>query len=271
MFTKPSYRKRVAITCFFCFIGQSTASKFFIHPTTGPYSRPILTNKTVLVINNYGPTFYGALGYGTTEQLLLQAGWVTVAPVFCFVGAVLMDPVGRKPCMLTGVGGCCFWLIVEACAVKYFTGHPERESLGKLGVAALYLFNVFYNLGVDVGGNVYYAEVFPNHIRSKGVALANLVLALTDLVYLQVTPYAFNNIGWRYFLVSLIAYVKCVIKADIASRSSSFFLVWDSSSYYSCCQRPKVCPWKSSVRSSGMIPRCYNYHLILVESQRRVA
>lgn len=25
MFTKPSYRKRLGITCFYCFLGQSTA------------------------------------------------------------------------------------------------------------------------------------------------------------------------------------------------------------------------------------------------------
>lgn len=155
----------------------------------------------MLVINNYGPTFYSALGYGTTEQLLLQAGWVTVAPPMCFVGGVLSDIVGRRPVILVGVAGCCCCLIVEACSVKYFAADPSRSGLGKLGVAAFYCFNGFYNPSMDDVANIYYAEVFSNHIRSKGVALTNLVLALADLVYLQVTPYAFANIGWRYFLV----------------------------------------------------------------------
>lgn len=132
--------------------------------------------------------------------MLTPTGWVTVAPPMCFVGGVLTDIVGRRPVILVGVTGCCICLIVEACAVKYFT--PERQGLGKLGVAALYLFNGFYNPSMDDAANIYYAEVFPNHIRGKGVALTNLVLALADLVYLQVTPYAFANIGWKYFLVS---------------------------------------------------------------------
>lgn len=34
-----------------------------------------------------------------------------------------------------------------------------------------------------------------------GVAITNAVLALTDLVYLQVTALAFENIGYKYFLV----------------------------------------------------------------------
>jgi len=183
MFTKASYRRRVAITCFYCFLGQSTA---------------------ILVINNYGPTFYSALGYNVRQQLFLQGGWVTVSIPFCLLGAVLADIIGRRPIMLIGIGGCCACLIVEAAAVKYFSADPSRKEMGALGTAALFIFNACYNLGVDVGGAVFYAEVFPNHIRSKGVALANLTLALADLVYLQVTPYAFANIGWKFFLVSAV-------------------------------------------------------------------
>jgi MFS family permease len=58
MFSRPSYRKRSLMACGFAFIGQSTA---------------------VLVINNYGPTVYKALGYGTLDQLILQCGWITMA------------------------------------------------------------------------------------------------------------------------------------------------------------------------------------------------
>lgn len=69
MFRRPSYRKRVILACSFAFVGQSTA---------------------VLVINNYGPTLYAALGYGTRDQLALQCGWITVGIVFNAVGALIM-------------------------------------------------------------------------------------------------------------------------------------------------------------------------------------
>lgn len=199
MFRKPSYRKRTLICMFYCFIGQSTA---------------------VLVINNYGPTFYKGLGYGTIEQIDFQLGWVALAPPFCLLGALLMDSkyrqyscieersddatdLGRRPLLLIGIGGCCICLSLEAAATAVFTADPTKLSYGKLGVAALYLFNVCYNVGVDVGGNVFYAEAFPNHIRHMGVSITNAVLALTDLVYLEVTPIAFSNIGYKFFLVSM--------------------------------------------------------------------
>ena len=46
------YRKRTLIVMFYAFCGQSTA---------------------ILVINNYGPTFYKTLGYSTSAQLFFQA------------------------------------------------------------------------------------------------------------------------------------------------------------------------------------------------------
>lgn len=44
MFTRKGYRRRTALAMGFAFVGQSTG---------------------VLVINNYGPTLYATLGYGT--------------------------------------------------------------------------------------------------------------------------------------------------------------------------------------------------------------
>ena len=74
-----------------------------------------------------------------------------------------------------------------------------------IDLGASYIFLLFYGCGIDVAGVVFYSEVFPNHLRAKGVALAIATIALTDLVYLQATATAFANIGWKFFLVSLPA------------------------------------------------------------------
>ena len=112
--------------------------------------------------------------------------------------------VGRKPLLLFGIGGCCVWLCVEAAATAIYTADESKLNYGKLGVAAFYMFNVCYNIGVNLGGNVFYAEVFPNHIRHMGVSLTNAVLALADLIYLEVTPIAFASVGYKFFLVSTL-------------------------------------------------------------------
>lgn len=71
------------------------------------------------------------------------------------------------------------------------------------GVAFLYLFLFFYASGIDVGTYVYLGEMFPNHIRVKGVGLALGSLNVTATILLSVTSIAFSAIGWKFFLVSL--------------------------------------------------------------------
>ncbi|OAL34542.1 hypothetical protein AYO20_06172 [Fonsecaea nubica] len=186
MFFKKSYRQRNLLACGFAFLGQSTA---------------------VLVINNYGPTLYGALGYGTIDQLKLQCGWITIGNFANLFGAVIIDRVGRRLLMLGGIFGCCLCLIIEAAIVaKFASPVPATPNLPALraGVAMLYLFLLCYGCGVDVGGVVFYSEVFPNHIRARGVAMAICVTSLADLIYLQVAATAFANIGWKFFLVFII-------------------------------------------------------------------
>ena len=109
--------------------------------------------------------------------------------------------------MIIGVAGCCACLIVEAAMIATFASPvpavPDEAGL-RTGVAAFYVFLLFYGCGIDCAGVVFYSEVFPNHIRSKGVAMAIATIALTDLVYLQATSTAFANIGWKFFLVFII-------------------------------------------------------------------
>lgn len=75
-------------------------------------------------------------------------------------------------------------LCIEAAMISlYAAAGTNKAGLG-VGVAAFYVFLVIYSLGIDVAGVVFYSELFPNHIRAKGVALCVMSIALTDLVYL---------------------------------------------------------------------------------------
>lgn len=167
----------------FAFIGQSTG---------------------VLVLNNYGPTIYASLGFDTEYQLIFQCGWISVGIIFNLVGALVMDWTGRRPLLMIGVGGCCVSLILEAAMVASFGQAGTNKAGLRMGVAAAYLFLAVYSVGVDVAGVVFYSELFPNHIRAKGISLSIAVIALTDLVYLQATATAFANIGWKFYLLFII-------------------------------------------------------------------
>jgi len=183
MIRRRGARNRTALACGFAFLGQSTA---------------------VLVIANYGPVIYSKLGYNTEDQLRFQCGWITVGIIFNFVGAAIMDKLGRRPLMIFGVAGCCVCLILEAAMVAEYADEGTNKAGLAMGVAATYLFLACFSVGVDVAGVVFYGELFPNHQRGKGLSLAVATIALTDLVYLQVTATAFANIGWKFYLVFII-------------------------------------------------------------------
>lgn len=106
--------------------------------------------------------------------------------------------------MLFGVFGCGVCLVIEAAMVAAFATGPDasynKVGLG-FGVFAFYAFVAIYGLGIDVCGVVWYSEIFPNHIRAKGICMSIATIALTDLVYLQATATAFANIGWHFYLV----------------------------------------------------------------------
>ena len=44
---------------------------------------------------DYGPTLYKSLGFGTVQQLVMAAGWVSIAPFGNWFNAAVVDRLGR--------------------------------------------------------------------------------------------------------------------------------------------------------------------------------
>jgi hypothetical protein len=78
-------------------------------------------------------------------------------------------------------------LILLAAMVASFGKEATNKAGLRMGVAATYIFLLFYSVGVDVAGYVFYSELFPTQMRTKGLAIVIATIALADLVYLEVT------------------------------------------------------------------------------------
>ncbi|KAL6241478.1 hypothetical protein RBB50_011501 [Rhinocladiella similis] len=183
MFTRPTYRKRTLLTMGFGFFAQSTG---------------------ILILASNGPKIYSELGYSTVKQLIFQCGWNTVGLLGTIIAAAIMDIFGRKPLVVAGMAGCCVCLVIEAAMVAAYAGEGTNKAGLEMGVAATYIFILFQTFSFDSAGLVMLGEIFPNHSRARGLALVIAVVALTDLVYLEVTDTAFAHIGWKYYLVFIV-------------------------------------------------------------------
>ncbi len=179
---KPSYRKRALLA-----VG-----------ITG-----IIQCSGVLVINNYGPSLYKQLNFSPVKQLLYPAAWLTFALGLNAMGMFLVDRFPRNRFIAFGVFGCMASLIVEAALVANFVPSNNHSAL-QAAVAMFFVFQVFYGLALDGPQFAYLGEIFPTHLRAKGVCLGVSMISFMNIVWLQSAPTAFANIGWKFYLCFII-------------------------------------------------------------------
>lgn len=193
MVSKASYRKR-ACMALFCTVGIQM---------TGPF-----------VMNNYGPTLYRGLGFDTDKQLVYQLGWITVAFGGALASLPAIELVTRPVILAGGILGCAACLVVEAALVaRYATdaeslANPNQAALGA-AVAMLFLYIFWFEMTLDGGQFVYLGEIFPTHLRAKGISLGMAGLCATNIIWLQVAPLAFSTIGWKFYLCFIIPAFLC--------------------------------------------------------------
>ncbi|KIW14757.1 hypothetical protein PV08_07542 [Exophiala spinifera] len=182
MIKKPSYRKRCLLA-----IG-----------TTG-----IIQCSGVLVINNYGPTLYANLGFSAVKQLLYPAAWLTMALGINILAMATVDLFARNRYMAFGVLGCMVTLIIEAALVAEFVPSNNHAAL-QAAVAMFFIFQIFYGFCLDGTQFSYLNELFPSHIRAKGVCLGVSMISLMNIIWLQAAPTAFKTVGWKFYLAFII-------------------------------------------------------------------
>ncbi|KFZ16138.1 hypothetical protein V501_02371 [Pseudogymnoascus sp. VKM F-4519 (FW-2642)] len=182
LWKKSSTRKRLLYGIFVQCIAQSTG---------------------VMVVNNYQVLLYKGLGLNGWLPLLLYALYDSWAAFMNWVNSMLLDRVGRIKIMTIGLVGCALSISCETAMVARYSGTSNVVGKG-FGVFFLFLFVTFYGGSMDASSYVYCAEIFPTWMRAQGVGFSVMGLFARTLVYTQVAPVAFAQIGWRYYLVFII-------------------------------------------------------------------
>ncbi|OAP58403.1 hypothetical protein AYL99_07493 [Fonsecaea erecta] len=158
----------------------------------------------IVVIASYGPTIYASLGFGTVGQLSITAGYVTFGAITATLGTLLIDSLGRVPLLAIGTAiQIALIVVVTPLIVKYAgTAHeaPQRAI-----VAMFYIFELGYCMFVEGASYTYVSEMWPAHLRAKGSALGVASIYLVDTIYVEASLYAFVSIGWKFYLVFIVA------------------------------------------------------------------
>jgi SP family galactose:H+ symporter-like MFS transporter len=157
----------------------------------------------------YAPTIFQLAGFDSAAQsILATVGVGAVNVIMTIVSLRLLDRVGRRPLLLTGIAGMTASLIVLGCVFRggAFPGANWLAVISVMvyvGAFAISLGPIFWLL---------ISEIFPLRVRGVAMGLAtmsnwafNLLVALTFLILLNdLTPaYTF----WLYALLSIGAFV----------------------------------------------------------------
>jgi hypothetical protein len=115
----------------------------------------------------------------------------------------LVDLFPRNKYMACGVLGCMLTLIIEAALVANFVPSNNNAALSA-AVAMFFIFQIPYGFCLDGTQFSYLSELFPSHLRAKGVCLGVAMISLMNIIWLQAAPTAFLHIGWKFYLAFII-------------------------------------------------------------------
>ncbi|RFU35503.1 hypothetical protein B7463_g792, partial [Scytalidium lignicola] len=125
---------------------------------------------------------------GMSDHLALLMGGFLSITFFAgtAVSTVLIDRVGRRPLMMTGLAGACIGMIITAASVSFNTH--------KAGIAAtfgVFWFQFIYGVGVQSAPWIYAVEITPLKLRHISGAVASASGWIWTYCVVQVTQPVF--------------------------------------------------------------------------------
>ncbi|KAJ5691230.1 hypothetical protein N7488_011965 [Penicillium malachiteum] len=149
-------------------------------------------------ITYYAPTIYQQqLHFAATESGLLAASSQLVLIIGAVCCAWTVDRFGRRKLMMFSASSMaiCFAFIAG------LTSQENNPAALKGAVFFLYLYFFVYVLGFLGIPFLYASEIAPTHLRAATCGLSTAISWLFNFLVAEVTPVAFDDIGWKYFIV----------------------------------------------------------------------
>ena len=133
-----------------------------------------------------------------SSQLCLCAGAI--------VCSLLVDRLGRRKLLLFSA---TMMSVCMACLAG-LASVPGNKAAANVGVFFVFLYYFVYVIGFLGIPFLYASEIAPVHLRAGICGLSTAGCWLFNFVVVEITPVAFNNIGYRYFIVYAVINAVCV-------------------------------------------------------------
>ncbi|KAI0516449.1 hypothetical protein KFK09_009124 [Dendrobium nobile] len=157
----------------------------------------------------YSPQVFKKAGISGDDALLgmtVAVGFTKT--IFILVATFLLDRIGRRPLLLTSVGGMIFslmWLGIGLTAAD----HHEGKLMWAVGLcfSSILAYVAFFSIGLGPVTWVYSSEIFPMRLRAQGAAAGVVVNRVTSGIITMtfISLYKAISIGGSFFLYAGVA------------------------------------------------------------------
>lgn len=153
-------------------------------------------------INYYQTAIYGSLGQPPYNQILITLGYGIWGAWSTGVCAFYIDRWGRvKTIMASSAGLAVVFTCITILFAKGVNPPYDNRSAKEAVVAFIFIFCGVYATGFNGTWPAYSTEVFSQAMRARGTAIGAFASFVIQLVLVQVTPVAFQNIGYLFYIV----------------------------------------------------------------------
>lgn len=161
----------------------------------------------VNAITYYASSLYEEqLRFDPTIARILAAASQVVIILGSILCSYTVDRFGRRKLMLFSAASMsiCFAFLTGTVS------NPNNHAALKSAVFFAYLYYFVYVLGFLGIPFLYASEIAPVHLRAAVCGISTAVSWLFNFLVAEVTPVAFTDIGYRYFIVYCLINAVCV-------------------------------------------------------------
>ncbi|WP_082712238.1 sugar porter family MFS transporter [Vibrio tritonius] len=135
---------------------------------------------------------------GNTDVAMFLTIWIGVFQLIgTVIGSMLMDKIGRLPLLKLGSVGTVFGLLLTSYFMYYSHGLSGDAAIttGYYTLMGMLVFMLFFSLSWGLGAWIVISEIFPNRMRSVGMAFAISMMWISNFIIGLVFP-ILNENAW---------------------------------------------------------------------------
>ena len=154
----------------------------------------------------YGPSILSNAGSSLSSSLISQVIFGAANMLFTLIAIWKVDSAGRRPLYLAGTAGAAISLL---CTGICFAAGATTSIWLLIFVLA---FLACFAFSIGPLKFVVAAEIFPNKIRGRAMAISIMVMWIADTIVGQLTPILLKSIGtsatfWLFAAFCVIAFI----------------------------------------------------------------